>query len=224
MTDAAARRAFVLRTLIPGAVLVIASCVLGAIIVAHGNTAFDIDEWWNDLLIDWISPALLGFSWFMNAAGGGWIGVLAVPLGGALLLILVRRPWAGTYFLVASAVSAGGVQVLKHLFGRARPEEIIVISDFGSYPSGHVANAATIATVLVILFPRWSAWLVGIAWVVLMAISRTYLHAHWLSDTMGGAMIGIGAALLVAGAFAVPLLRDRSIRDRAAPESVPSLG
>ncbi|MBN9188854.1 MAG: phosphatase PAP2 family protein, partial [Microbacterium sp.] len=89
-----------------------------------------------------------------------------------------------------------------------RPENIIVISDFGSFPSGHVANAATIAAVAFVLFPRvWTA-VAGAAWVVLMAFSRTYLHAHWLSDTLGGALIGCGAALLVAAAFSGPLLRE----------------
>ena len=61
----------------------------------------------------------------MNWVGGGWFGVLVVPIGGAIGLILLRRPWAAAYFLAAEAVSAGGVQVLKHLFGRVRPEDII---------------------------------------------------------------------------------------------------
>jgi undecaprenyl-diphosphatase len=39
------------------------------------------------------------------------------------------------------------------------------------------------------------------AFAVVMALSRVYLRAHWLSDALGGAALGaavaIGAALLV---------------------------
>jgi undecaprenyl-diphosphatase len=56
--------------------------------------------------------------------------------------------------------------------------------------------------------------IVGACWVLLMAFSRTYLHAHWLSDTVGGAMLGAGAVLLVAAAFAVPMAREHPAAER----------
>jgi undecaprenyl-diphosphatase len=145
----------------------------------------------------------------MDWVGAGWFGVLLVPIGGAIALIVLRRPWAAAYFLTAEAVSAGAVQVLKHVFGRVRPEDIIVIADHGSYPSGHVANAATLAVAAAVIFPRVWVMIVGGAWVIMMAFSRTYLHAHWLSDTIGGALLGAGAALLVAAVFAVPMAKER---------------
>ncbi|GAA2975312.1 undecaprenyl-diphosphatase [Microbacterium terrae] len=199
-----------------GAVLVLLACLLGAWILARGDEPFAVDSWWNSLLVEVSSPVLAGFALVMDRIGGGWIGVLAVPIGGALALILLRRPWSAAYFLAASAVSAALVQVLKHLFGRVRPEEIIVVSDYGSYPSGHVANAATIAVAAVVIFPRAWVAVVGAAWVVLMAFSRTYVHAHWLSDTLGGAILGAGAALLVAAAFEVVLAKERGERTDAA--------
>jgi undecaprenyl-diphosphatase len=200
--------------LVAGLVLITLACGLGWWILTHGEPPFAVDVWWNAAMAELSSAFLTGFSRVMNWVGGGWFGVLVVPLGGAIGLILLRRPWAAAFFLTAEAVSAGGVQVLKHLFGRVRPEDIIVVSDYGSYPSGHVANAATIAVAAAVIFPRVWVMIVGACWVLLMAFSRTYLHAHWLSDTVGGAMIGAGAALLVAAAFAVPMARERIAADR----------
>ncbi len=199
----------VVTLLVTGGALVVLACLLGLWVLLRGEQPFAVDVTWNALVTAWFNPVLLAFSRAMNWLGGGWFGVLAMPIAGALALILARRPWAAAYFLTAEAVSAAGVQVLKHAFGRVRPEEILVVSDFGSFPSGHVANAATIAVAAFVIFPR--AWVVavGAVWVLLMAFSRTYLHAHWLSDTLGGGLIGAGAALLVAGAFAVPMARER---------------
>lgn len=198
----------VIAYLVVGSALVVLSSLLGWWIFARGDQPFPIDAAWNTLVAQLWHPALTGFSHVMDFVGGGWFGVLAVPIGAAIGLIMLRRPWAAAYFLAAEAVSAAGVQVLKHTFGRVRPEDILVVSDYGSYPSGHVANAATIAVAAVVIFPRIWVAVVGGAWVVLMAFSRTYLHAHWLSDTLGGALLGAGAALLVAAAFALPMARE----------------
>jgi undecaprenyl-diphosphatase len=200
----------VIAYLVAGSVLVALSCLLGWWIFSRGEEPFPIDTAWNSFVAEWWNPAVAAFSHVLNFVGGGWFGVLVVPIGGAIALILLRRPWAAAYFLAAEAVSAAGVQVLKHAFGRVRPEDILVLSDYGSFPSGHVANAATIAVAATVIFPRLWVGIVGAAWVLLMAFSRTYLHAHWLSDTLGGALIGAGTALLVAAAFALPMARERT--------------
>lgn len=191
-----------------GAVLLLAASALGALIFFR-TEPFDLDTWWNTLLFNASIPLLTSFSQVMNFLGAGWFGVFAVPIVGAVVLFILKRPWSAVFFITAEIASAATVQLLKHLFGRARPEEIIVVSDFGSFPSGHVANAATLATAAFILFPRLLVAIIGAAWVILMAISRTALHAHWLSDTIAGAMIGAGVVLIVAGFFAPLLWRER---------------
>ena len=198
-----------LRRLVVGIVLVAGAVVLGVMIAAEADP-FDVDTWWNTTVGSLI-PALTQASFVLDFLGGGWFATYAVPVGGCLALLAVRRPWSGLFFLAASALSAGVVQVLKAIFGRVRPEDMLVISDHGSYPSGHTANAATIAVVAVLLFPRVAVAMVGAAWVLVMAFSRTQVHAHWLSDTVGGALVGSGMALIVAAAFTVPLLRERSL-------------
>ena len=192
-----------------GAALLVAAAMLTVgILIGVDDGPLPIDRAWQDFLVPLRGPVLLWFSFAMDVVGGGWMAILVVPLGGAALLFALRRPWGAAYFLVAEVASVAFVQVLKHLVGRARPEDILVLSDFGSFPSGHVANAATVAMALFVLFPRvWTA-VAGAAWVVLMAFSRTYLGAHWLSDTVGGALIGAAAALLVAAALAKPLRRE----------------
>jgi len=195
---------------VAGAAIIVLACGLG-ILILFQPTPFPFDTWWNSVLVQNPIVFLTGFARVMDWIGGGWFGVLVVPLIGALALILLRRPWSAAFFLTAEAASAGAVQIAKHVFGRARPEDIIVIVDYGSFPSGHVANAATLATAAVILFPRLWVLLVGIAYVLLMALSRTAVHAHWLSDTIGGALIGVGVVLLVAGVFAPVLVRERRV-------------
>ena len=222
MDDAVARtRLPVVAFVAWGAVLLALGVALGVWITRRGEEPFAIDVWWNSVLAVGLSAYLDVFSFVMNFVGGGWFGAIVLPIGGAVVLLVLRRTWSAAYFLAAQAVSAGIVQVLKHTFARVRPDEILVLSDFGSFPSGHVAGAATLMTAIAVVFPRWFIVTLGAFYVAAMAFSRTYLHAHWLSDTLGGALVGVGAALLVAAAFAVPLAREMPPRDA---DAAPALG
>lgn len=185
--------------LIWGICLAAVGIALGLWIFLKGDTPFAVDAAWNDLLAGARSPVLLSVSTFLNVAGGTIVGSFVVPVVGVAAFLIARRPWSAGALVIAIAGSALLVQILKNVFNRARPEDMLVISDHGSFPSGHVANAATVAAMLVLLLPRVWAIVVAVLWVLLMAFSRTYLHAHWLSDTLGGALVGVGVALLCTG-------------------------
>jgi undecaprenyl-diphosphatase len=210
--------------LLTGLALLALASGLGLWVLARGDHPFAVDAWWDALLGGSSGhPVLIGFAMVMNDVGGTWVAVYLVPLAGALARVIARRPWPAAFFIAASAASAGAVQLMKHLFGRARPEDILVTADYGSFPSGHTANAATIAVVAALLFPRVWVLLAGSAWVVLMAFSRTYLHAHWLSDTLGGALIGASVAFLAAAAFSAVIAQDPAtpVTDEAPVSVVP---
>ncbi|MEF2978799.1 phosphatase PAP2 family protein [Subtercola sp. YIM 133946] len=212
LTDPAkARRVRRFWPLISGVIAVLLAAVTGLIIALRDRGApTEIDTDWMDEIIEHRSPVWTLPSLFMNYLGGGVVGVFVVPVGIIVVLLLFRRRWAALFFLIASVLSAGLVQLLKATFGRARPSEILVTADFGSFPSGHTANAATIAVCLAIIFPRVWVWAAGAAYVVLMLLSRTYLGAHWLTDTLAGMLIGAGVAIIVWAPFAVKLWEERA--------------
>ncbi|MBD8727194.1 phosphatase PAP2 family protein [Frigoribacterium sp. CFBP 13707] len=182
--------------------------LLGVVITARAGS-LGIDEEFMGELVEhrspfWQAPALV-----FNVIGAGVIGVFVVPLGVAAVLLLRRRPWAALYWIASCALSAGVVQVIKHTFGRARPEEILVVSDYGSFPSGHTANAATLAVVLGVILRRAWVWIAGVVYTVAMLLSRTYLGAHWLTDTVGGLLIGAGVAVVLWAPVAHRLLAEQ---------------
>lgn len=184
--------------------------VLASVIVyREHNKPFGFElEWMTDLISlrsePWTTIALA-----FDALGGGLIAVFLVPIGIALLLVLVRRRWSAVYFLTATIASALVVRLLKQLIGRPRPEDILVTPDFGSFPSGHSANAAVIAASIGIIAARSWVWAAGAVYTVSMMLSRTYLGAHWISDTVGGALIGAGVAVIVWAPFADLIARER---------------
>lgn len=180
-----------------GAALLAVAFILGALLIREpGPTRADL--WWHGVVADLRSPMLTEFSRGMDWLGGGVIAICVVPLLIGLALLLIRGWRTAIFALIAFATSSLLVQVFKQLLGRDRPDGLQVAVDYGSYPSGHTANAATIALVLWLVFPRLLTIALGTSWVLLMAFSRTTLSVHWITDTLGGTLLGIGTGLLIA--------------------------
>ncbi len=115
------------------------------------------------------------------------------------------------YLFTVAAASGLVSQLLKHLFGRARPKLIDIVgplhfdafsisATYASFPSGHAVTAFAMATGLAYVAPktRWPLLIVA----VLVAASRVIIGAHYLSDVCAGAALGFGSAVAVRRMFA----------------------
>ncbi len=157
-------------------------------------------------------PGLDVTAFVFNYLGGGWVAVFLIPIGGGLLLWWLRGKWTGIYFFAASAMGGLIVQILKNAFGRARPDDFLLEIGSASFPSGHTANAATLAVALGLVVGRWWVWSLGALYTIAMALSRTYLGVHWATDTLGGILVGAGAAFIVWAPLASRIKAEWSTR------------
>lgn len=189
---------------------------LGSLIVVRDQgLPLAVDTRWMTELIENRAPIWNVLAHGMDFLGGGVVATFVLPVLIVVALLLVKRRWGAVYFLAATVLTGGSVQLLKHFFGRARPENILTNLDFGSFPSGHVANAATMAVILAILFLRVWVWIAGSVYTVVMMLSRTYLGAHWLTDTLGALLLGVGVAIVVWAPLAAKLDGERTLAAQA---------
>ena len=105
--------------------------------------------------------------------------------------------------LIALAIAGLAGRVIKISTGRARPsvktEEVWegprFSSKFHAFPSGHVA--ASTAFFAVLCFASWRIGLACLPIPFLIGFSRMYVAAHYLSDVVFAAVLGIFCAILV---------------------------
>jgi membrane-associated phospholipid phosphatase len=130
---------------------------------------------------------------------------------------MIGLTWAGAAFfdsrdgyeegkamVEAAAFSAVTTEVLKLGAGRRRPYETTRVDDWrdsgSSFPSSHASLTFAIGTVLAESGNedfRWMRRVIGYGAASAVAYSRVHDGAHWLSDTVAGAALGIATGRFV---------------------------
>lgn len=187
--------------------------VTGLVLILLGLLALLIDRAAAHFIYDHVNARahrfLDGITHYAKA--GHWLMVAIVGLVAAAVArhFGIRNPAIGllaTYclaFIASLTVGSAILHVIKLVLGRRRPRDDMEMGlygfvplsfnlDYNSFPSGH---ALTICCVAVIFTCIWtSLWPLWFAIAAALAVTRALLTAHFLSDVLIGAGIGLIAA------------------------------
>jgi undecaprenyl-diphosphatase len=151
--------------------------------------------------------------WFLWPLGLAFLALAALPpivtsfSQRVLAVIMVRIG----FLFTAIAVPSLFVTIIKRMIGRARPmvggsldpflySPFIWRAAYAGMPSGHATTAFAALVAFGTLWPRSrTLWLV---YALLIAVSRVVVTAHYPSDVLAGALVGMGGAILVRHYFA----------------------
>lgn len=152
---------------------------------------------------DWPSHVVLGLILLAIAWGRGnkkWTRIFL-----SMLIALALAGVIGRGIKIATARPRPSVKV-EHALHWSR-----FSSKYHSFPSGHVAASTAFFGVLILASLRIG--LACFAIPILIAVSRVYIEAHYLSDVVCAAVLGILCALLVS-TFLLRGIRNQHSRNR----------
>lgn len=169
----------------------------GALMVrtSGNNPPFQkFDDAWYHLMLASRTPWLTDANRVLDFVGNAGMVIYCA----ALFLVLLRRHGRLALFTAGANLGALGLtHLIKFSVARPRPEDRLVPVDSGSFPSGHSSATVAAAVVTAVVLGKLWIWISGAILSVTMMYSRTYLGAHWISDTIAGALLGAGLTLLI---------------------------
>jgi undecaprenyl-diphosphatase len=167
--------------------------------------------------------------WFLWPIGLLFLALAALPpvLPRLAQLVVAAMMVRVGFLFVAIGVPSLFDTIIKRMIGRARPmvtghldptvfSPFIWRSDYASLPSGHATTAFAVLVAFSTLWPRSRT--VFLVYAVLIAMSRVVVTAHFTTDVLTGALVGIVGALMVRRWFAL-----RRLGFSIAPDGVPRM-
>ena len=217
------RRDAVIAAVVAALTAVVFAAAADSAVLAHIQR---LDDSWLRLMVSGRTAPVTAIAKVFNVLGLVYV-TLPVRIAVIGYLGFRRRWWRVAAFGAAVLASEILIGLLKGVYNRARPPGSLVATSGASFPSGHsiAASVTVVAMVIVLVSPgrHRVAWAVGaVSFAVLMAASRAYLGAHWLSDAIAGLLLGTSCALL--DAVAVDMVQRKHGRpaEPAPPRSVRS--
>ncbi len=142
----------------------------------------------------WVTAVILAHS------GDSWLWATGVGL--AWLASFGRQPLHrfSAILEINIVLQALTVFALKQLIRRQRPQ-----GDWGgvyrqidphSFPSGHATRAVMLSVLCLSLGPAWLGWLLAV-WAALVCLARVMTGVHYVSDILGGLVLGLLMGLLL---------------------------
>ncbi|MFJ6517067.1 phosphatase PAP2 family protein [Streptomyces filamentosus] len=126
---------------------------------------------------------------------------MRLAVAALVVWLLTRRAWRLAAWAGVTATAGGLTGLLvKSMVERARPHLPDPVSHAPgfSFPSGHAMTATTsCAVLLLVLLPlvpssrRFLAWVLAVTSVVGVGFTRVALGVHWVSDVVGGWLLGL---------------------------------
>ena len=185
----------------------------GLILIALGLGALLIDRAAAHFIYDHVNARahkfLDGITHYAKA--GHWLAAAVIALTGAAIArhfgarggdmpLLINYSLA---FIAMLTLGSTVLHLIKLVLGRRRPRDDMEMGLYGfkplafnleynSFPSGHALTISCVAVIFTCVWPMWWPLWAGIA--AVLAVTRALLTAHFLSDVLIGAGIGVLAA------------------------------
>ncbi|MBA2468251.1 MAG: phosphatase PAP2 family protein [Chloroflexia bacterium] len=146
--------------------------------------------------------------WIGDHLGGTKTGLSCLAIG--FIAAIVLRSERDAWFLGVAAVLRLLATNLKAIFDSPRPSlaqvEQSSVFDSTGFPSGHATTATLVLGTLAFMvarrtLSRWVRVLLLALWVIGVAatgFARIWHGAHWFTDTLGGATVGLVIVLVSA--------------------------